>query len=854
MATPNELINELTADFLSSKGLEYVWEQACRKFFVKTGQVVGTESEAPDSNLLALSTITTGETSSNHKLGLFRRTEGAPSNIWILDDTKYVIGASISTSGIVLDRMNPDGTEEETDKPLIAMSDIKSAIGLGTAAYLNVGVGANNIPQLDSNGKLLVSVFPDSILGQVTFGGTITGYIDSSTLAVTMSGIAKRQMESRKGYAPNTLDGKTIRIRTAAETVVSGTTYTFGKNDCEGMYFIVTSGMIATGEVTRSWDGKSWEVGDWCVSTKDTWEKVDNTDAVTGIKFLKNAIESDIELGNVVISCAKIGALDLFTTSKQTMLGNLEIGTSSSAKGLSAWGGVAAHGIGDLTSGGGGGGTSGVNILRDWANYDSTDETQVLGTNLAKAMKDNVTSKGDATHPVYFNANGVAQQITSYAGNAATASELATARSITIGNKSNNFNGSANISFTLDEIGAVAKNNAITGATKCKITYDSKGLVAGGTDLTESDIPSLAISKITGLQNTLIGKQNTIEDYTDTYTGTKYVSNVNQSSGRIAVTHKSFTKPTITLSSTKLQITTDGGASDEITIPTWNQNTTGSAAKLTNARKITIGYEENSFDGSDDITYNLSDVGALDTVTTIAQTIHSDLTVGTSSSAKGLSAWGGVAAHGIGDLTSGGGGGGTSGVNILRDWANYDSTDETQVLGTNLAKAMKDNVTSKGDATHPVYFNANGEAVQITSYAGNAATADKDSDGNNIAEKFTITSSVLQSLQSQIDSVASRDAFDELKVSVLTADIISAQNIYGVLHGNADKVEHALTIKKNGTTLYAFDGSAARTLELDYSLTVNGTEEEPTGFSLAIDSTEIDLVALTETEIRNICI
>ena len=43
----------------------------------------------------------------------------------------------------------------------------------------------------------------------------------------------------------------------------------------------------------------------------------------------------------------------------------------------------------------------------------------------------------------------------------------------------------------------VAKNSAITGATKAKITYDSKGLVTGGADLSASDIPSLAASKIT---------------------------------------------------------------------------------------------------------------------------------------------------------------------------------------------------------------------------------------------------------------------------------------------------------------------------------------------------------------------
>ena len=42
----------------------------------------------------------------------------------------------------------------------------------------------------------------------------------------------------------------------------------------------------------------------------------------------------------------------------------------------------------------------------------------------------------------------------------------------------------------------VLGNTAITGATKCKITYDSKGLVTAGADLAASDIPDLNLSKI----------------------------------------------------------------------------------------------------------------------------------------------------------------------------------------------------------------------------------------------------------------------------------------------------------------------------------------------------------------------
>jgi hypothetical protein len=47
-----------------------------------------------------------------------------------------------------------------------------------------------------------------------------------------------------------------------------------------------------------------------------------------------------------------------------------------------------------------------------------------------------------------------------------------------------------------DISGKVDKNAIITGATKCKITYDSKGLVTAGANLAASDIPSLDASKI----------------------------------------------------------------------------------------------------------------------------------------------------------------------------------------------------------------------------------------------------------------------------------------------------------------------------------------------------------------------
>lgn len=57
---------------------------------------------------------------------------------------------------------------------------------------------------------------------------------------------------------------------------------------------------------------------------------------------------------------------------------------------------------------------------------------------------------------------------------------------------------------------AVVANTAITGATATKITYDDKGLVTKGENLAVSDIPTLGISKIDGLQDALNGKQGNL--------------------------------------------------------------------------------------------------------------------------------------------------------------------------------------------------------------------------------------------------------------------------------------------------------------------------------------------------------
>ena len=131
----------------------------------------------------------------------------------------------------------------------------------------------------------------------------------------------------------------------------------------------------------------------------------------------------------------------------------------------------------------------------------------------------NITDNNDnqkvKTSSVTFGANDVVEIV---GGSNVTVTGDATAKTITVATSqptvnngtltlqiggtqkatfSANQSGNATFNVTLSDLGAVAANNAITGATKTKITYDNKGLVTAGTDLVASDIPNLDAAKIT---------------------------------------------------------------------------------------------------------------------------------------------------------------------------------------------------------------------------------------------------------------------------------------------------------------------------------------------------------------------
>jgi hypothetical protein len=143
-----------------------------------------------------------------------------------------------------------------------------------------------------------------------------------------------------------------------------------------------------------------------------------------------------------------------------------------------------------------------VNVNADW-NATSGD-AQILNKPTIPDTSDFVEKSDFTSHSILAKQSGASDPVAVSIGN----NEI-------LGRKSG---GGSNIeglsvsevksllNYTASDVGAVATNSAITGATKTKITYDSKGLVTSGTDATTADIADSTNKRyVTDANLTVIG-------------------------------------------------------------------------------------------------------------------------------------------------------------------------------------------------------------------------------------------------------------------------------------------------------------------------------------------------------------
>lgn len=135
---------------------------------------------------------------------------------------------------------------------------------------------ANGIATLDSNAKINLNQLPDTVLGNVRYGGTF----DPKTGVCTLVD-GKILGADKTEYTELTIDAENAA-------------------NFKGYYFLATD--------SATFIGTNFQVGDWCISNGTAgWAKVDNSDEVTGVKGDK---EDVYRIGNVNITAANVGAVE----------------------------------------------------------------------------------------------------------------------------------------------------------------------------------------------------------------------------------------------------------------------------------------------------------------------------------------------------------------------------------------------------------------------------------------------------------------------------------------------------------------------------------------------------------------
>lgn len=126
----------------------------------------------------------------------------------------------------------------------------------------------------------------------------------------------------------------------------------------------------------------------------------------------------------------------------------------------------------------------------------------------------------------------------------------------------------------------ISIDNTVTGATKCKITYNSSGLVTSGADLEATDIPNLSLSKITDVTATA-EEVNVLDGITATTSELNILDGVTASASEINILDGA------TLSTTELNYV-DGVTS---AIQTQLNNKVAANAAITGGTATKITYD-----------------------------------------------------------------------------------------------------------------------------------------------------------------------------------------------------------------------------------------------------------------------
>ena len=228
----------------------------------------------------------------------------------------------------------------------------------------------------------------------------------------------------------------------------------------------------------------------------------------------------------------------------------------------------------------------------------STTTPKANGT--AAVGTETKVARGDHVHPAQ----------TSVSGNAGTATKLATARTLTIGNTGKNFDGSGNVSWSLDEIGA-----ASSGHTHSYIPLSGSASITGNLEFSNSGTTTRGIIGTIGDNDfwRIVGGA------TATNAGYLEIATADDANEPIYVRQYGSGKfGTLTRTATLLDASGNTSFPGTVTAPAFKGSLNGNAStatKLQTARTLTIGNAGKEFDGSNNVSWTLDEMGVTSAIT-----------------------------------------------------------------------------------------------------------------------------------------------------------------------------------------------------------------------------------------------
>lgn len=172
--------------------------------------------------------------------------------------------------------------DKKLDKNNTASYSVYGVAGAGDQVMFSITGGHNQIVGVGGGGKIPVGLLPDVVLGNVLYGGNLNSApTDANTWVATPSA----SLKTRLGLT-STVTSITIKNQEGGTSTTG-----YGWKALEGVYFIANA--------AGTFAGISFEIGDWLISTGDSWQKVDNTDTIKTVGGV-----SPVD-GNVVVEGVK---------------------------------------------------------------------------------------------------------------------------------------------------------------------------------------------------------------------------------------------------------------------------------------------------------------------------------------------------------------------------------------------------------------------------------------------------------------------------------------------------------------------------------------------------------------------